>query len=1004
MSVLLERSALQPFYRADEANVLRHLLDHACLSPEARARVFEQGKRLLTAQRARADQGWIDKFLQHYRLDTQEGLALLSLAEAYLRVPDPRTAEALLRDKLGGMDWRAHLAKSDSLLVNSATFGLLLTQALMGEAQQSNALKRLIARTSEPVVRTMVGAAMKMMGEQFVLGRTIEEALSEASRRDNQDFRYSFDMLGESARTHADAERYFKSYLAAVEAVGVRVDHSVPLEARASISVKLSALHPRYEEAQAPYCLPDLQEKLRTLALLARQRGVGLTLDAEESERLELSMDVLEALANTPALEGWDGLGLAIQAYQKRALPLITWVNALAANTKRRFQVRLVKGAYWDSEIKRTQERGLSDYAVFTRKAATDVSYLACARAMLASPHIYSAFASHNASTVAHILELAGTRRDFEFQRLHGMGLGLYEDLIKTQGYAARVYAPVGGHRDLLAYLVRRLLENGANSSFVHKMADMEAPMETLLADPVTDVEAHNCMPHPRIPKPAVLYGTMRDNARGIDITDRALVAKLLPRLANTPLPALPQPAQAHDVGACVARADNAFAAWTAMPVETRARALEEMARLMRQSETELQLLSLLVQEAHKTLPDAIAELREAEDFCRYYALLARQNLVEQPLPGPTGEVNTLRLVGRGVFACISPWNFPLAIFLGQVCAALVTGNCVVAKPAPQTPRIALKALDLLHQAGIPHDVVQLVLGEAQIGHTLVANPSIAGVAFTGSTTTAKSIAKTLLEAPECPLTPFIAETGGLNAMVVDSTALPEQVVGDVITSAFGSAGQRCSALRLLLLQEDIAEPVLDMLKGAMDCLRLGDPGALTTDVGPLIDAQAQAKVLGYIAAHQSAVLHQCAIPQSSSPFVPPTLIRLNHIAELTQEVFGPVLHVATWSGGMLETVVKEINALGYGLTLGVHSRLASVVEQVKAQARVGNLYINRSMIGAVVGVQPFGGEGLSGTGPKAGGPHYLQRFTTERTLTIDTTSAGGNASLLSLEDTPDAG
>jgi RHH-type transcriptional regulator, proline utilization regulon repressor / proline dehydrogenase / delta 1-pyrroline-5-carboxylate dehydrogenase len=991
------RSGLRALTRAPEPEVLAGLVDAARLTPAERDRAVIIGKQLLASVRAADRQGWVEKFLQQYRLDTDEGVALLSLAEAYLRVPDAGTAEALIRDKLGGADWKAHMAKSDSLLVNSATFGLLLTQAVMGEDQpQAGVLRRLIARTSEPFVRTAVAAAMRIMGEQFVLGRTIDEALSEARSKDNRAFRYSFDMLGEAARTHADAERYYESYIAAVDAVGKKADAKEPILARNSVSVKLSALHPRYEEAHAATCLSPLFDKILHLAERAKAAGIGLTIDAEETDRLELSLDLIERIAAAPSLKDWDGLGMAVQGYQKRARAMIDWCEALGAATQRRLTVRLVKGAYWDSEIKRCQERGLTDYPVFTRKPATDVSYLACAKAMLAAPHIYPAFASHNALTVASIAAWAGERRDFEFQRLHGMGVGLYEDLIEEQGFACRVYAPVGGHRDLLAYLVRRLLENGANSSFVHQMADASVPADALLKDPVADVEAKGLRAHAHIPRPAHLYGSARTNSAGYDPADRDAMRGLLAAIVAVPAVAPPADMAASDVAGAVGRADAAFPAWEATPVTERAACLERAADLLRTHD--VALFALLTREAKKTIPDAIAEIREAEDFCRYYAVEARKGFAETALPGPTGEANSLRLAGRGVFACIAPWNFPLAIFLGQVAAALVAGNTVVAKPAPQTPAIAALAVDLLHQAGIPKDAVILAPGGPPVGAALTGDARVMGVAFTGSTATAKRIAATLLDDPRRPIVPLIAETGGLNTMIVDSTALPEQVVADVVTSAFQSAGQRCSALRLLVVQEDVADKIIAMLKGAMETLVVGSPGDLATDVPPVIDIAAQSKILAHLDAHRARVLHQCAAPAGDS-FVPPTLIQLGAVSDLREEIFGPVLHVVTWKAGTLDGVIDAINASGYGLTLGVHSRLSSVVDQVRARARVGNLYVNRSMIGAVVGVQPFGGEGLSGTGPKAGGPHYLHRFATERTVSIDTTSAGGNATLLSLED-----
>jgi RHH-type proline utilization regulon transcriptional repressor/proline dehydrogenase/delta 1-pyrroline-5-carboxylate dehydrogenase len=986
---------------------------------------------LLADLRAAQGEGWVNRFLQQYRLNTAEGVALLSLAEAFLRVPDSETADALIRDKIGGADWAVHSGQSDSLLVNSATWGLVITRALVGEGSQPSVLRRLIARSGEPFVRSGVGAAMRMMGQVFVMGRTIDEAMARADERENRGFTASFDMLGEAARTHADGQRYFESYQAAIRDTGKGGQHA-HITRRHSVSVKLSALHPRYETAHAATCVPALVDMLRQLAREAAEAGIGLTIDAEESERLAMSLDIIEAVARRSETNGWDGLGMAVQAYGKRARPVVAWAQALGADTGRRLTVRLVKGAYWDSEIKRTQELGLSGYPLFTRKAATDVSYLAVAHDMLAAPNIYPAFASHNALTVATILEWAGAmlgadNRDFEFQRLHGMGDGLFERLVRDQGYRCRTYAPVGGHRDLLAYLVRRLLENGANSSFVHQLADAGVSDAQLLADPAARVAAAGGAPHPSIPLPADLYGA-RPNSAGLDLADAAVLAEVakgiaaaeppLSRLAQGREPDLPpagggndlplplrersdsaQPSRersAASATSAVSTAHTAFPAWTATPVETRAAVLDRLADLL-ERDHEL-LMALLVHEARKTIPDALAEVREAVDFCRYYAALARTQFVTTQLPGPTGERNELRLVGRGVFACIAPWNFPLAIFTGQVAAALVAGNAVVAKPAPQTPGVAAHAVALAHEAGVPPGALQLLTGGGEAGDALVRDPRVMGVAFTGSTATARRIARALLDDESRPLVPLIAETGGINAMIVDSTALTEQVVQDVITSAFRSAGQRCSALRLLLVQDDVFDRTLDMLRGAMDTLVIGDPGNPATDVGPVIDRAARDRLETYRQSQRPRWLHALPAPETGE-FISPTIIAIDAIADLDDEWFGPLLHVVTWQAGELPATIAAVNALGYGLTMGLHSRIASVAATVTGAAHVGNLYINRSMIGAVVGSQPFGGEARSGTGFKAGGPHYLLRFAHERVVSTDTTSAGGNASLLSIED-----
>jgi RHH-type proline utilization regulon transcriptional repressor/proline dehydrogenase/delta 1-pyrroline-5-carboxylate dehydrogenase len=1028
------RAGIGRLHRAAEPEVLKPLLERAALDPDSRRRVEHRALGLLAELRSALSSGWVNQFLQEYRLNTSEGIALLSLAEAFLRVPDPETADQLIADKLGNADWRAHKGKSHSTLVNSATWGLVIGRFLVAGSEQASVLKRLAGRVGEPFVRQAVGAAMRLMGEIFVMGRTIDEALDRMARPENAGFTASFDMLGEAARTFADAELYFHSYARAIGEVGAAADKGH------SISVKLSALHPRYEAAHYGRCVPSVVGRIEALALLAKASGIGFTIDAEESERLEMSLDIIQEVAGLASLKGWDGLGMAVQAYGKRARPTLAWADALGAATGRKIAVRLVKGAYWDSEIKRTQEQGLADYPLFTRKAATDVSYLACAKDMLAARNIFPAFATHNALTVATIIEYAGTSRDFEFQRLHGMGEGLYENLVREQGYHTRIYAPVGGHRDLLAYLVRRLLENGANSSFVHQLADETLSDADLLADPVAKIAAVGGTRHPAIPLPKDLYEPVRGNSQGLDLNDRgelervaAVVANhetfpgenMLPGEGRGPVgvsnlgPGLLRgtslPPAGDEARAKVSRAVAAFPAWASESIEHRAACLDRLADLVERERDAL--MRLCVQEAKKTIPDALAEVREAADFCRYYAAEARRRLQPVELPGPTGERNLLRMEGRGAWVCIAPWNFPLAIFLGQVSAALAAGNSVVAKPAPQTPAIAGYAVGLAHGAGIPEDVLVLAEGGAEMGAFLVEDKSIAGIAFTGSTATAKAIARALLEDDERPIIPFIAETGGINAMIVDSTALPEQVVVDVVTSAFRSAGQRCSALRLLVLQEEIAGRTLEMLAGAMDALVLGDPADPATDVGPVIDQGAYDRLMAHREETKGRWIKTVDVPSKAgiqkggadwAPasagaqgglFVPPTLIEVDRIEDVRKEWFGPLLHVATWKAGRLAETVERINRTGFGLTMGLHSRIARAADTVEQVARVGNLYVNRSMIGAIVGSQPFGGEGLSGTGPKAGGPHYLPRFCVERTISTDTTSAGGNATLLSLED-----
>ena len=993
------RASMAKLYRAPEPEVLKPLLDRAALSPDSRGRVLGHASGLLADLRAAQTKGWVNQFLQEYRLNSSEGVALLSLAEAFLRVPDPETADLLIADKLGDADWRAHTGESNSSLVNIATWGLVVGRALVGEGE-GGPLRRLISRAGEPFVRQAVGAAMRMMGEIFVMGRTIAEAMDRMKKPENRGFTASFDMLGEAARTIEDAARYFNAYTDAIDAVGRDP------AAGHSISVKLSALHPRYEVTQYDRCVPELTAMLEALAVQAAGKGIALTVDAEESERLEMSLDIIGAVAALPSLKGWDGFGMAVQSYGKRARLVVDWAN----NLDRLMNVRLVKGAYWDSEIKRTQVEGLSDYPLFTRKAATDVSYLAVARDMLAAKNIRPAFASHNALTVATLLEWAGTNRDFEFQRLHGMGEGLYERLVRDEGYHCRIYAPVGGHRDLLAYLVRRLLENGANSSFVHQLADERLTEAEILADPVEKIAAVGGARHPSIPLPIDLFSD-RKNSSGIDLSDREVLERTA-RAVSSPLPLaggagggrvtsaatdMPSsnPSRKRE-GDLVSRAHAAFPAWSATPVDDRAAILERLADLLEANRDEL--MAICVQEAFKTIPDAIGEVREAADFCRYYAQQARSGLKSIELPGPTGERNILHLDGRGVWATIAPWNFPLAIFLGQTAAALVAGNSVVAKPAPQTPKIAAAAVRLAHQAGVPEDVLILAPGGPEVGAALTADPRVMGVAFTGSTATAKKIARTLLEDDARPIVPLIAETGGINAMIVDSTALPEQVVMDVVTSSFRSAGQRCSALRLLLVQEDVADSIIKMLDGAMDLLVLGDPADPRTDIGPVIDQAAYDKLMAYRESMTARIVKTIDAP-ASGLFVPPTLIRLDAIEDLQAEWFGPILHVATWQAGKLAETIRRVNAKGYGLTMGLHSRIARAGDVMEAEARVGNLYVNRSMIGAIVGSQPFGGEGLSGTGPKAGGPHYLYRFVAERAVSTDTTSAGGNATLLSLDE-----
>jgi RHH-type proline utilization regulon transcriptional repressor/proline dehydrogenase/delta 1-pyrroline-5-carboxylate dehydrogenase len=1018
-----------PYAPADEPLVAAFMAA-ARETPEAARRIDAQTTRLVEAIRANASTiGGVEDFLRAYSLSTKEGLALMVLAEALLRVPDSATADRFIEDKLGQGDWEHHEPRSQALLVNASAWALGLTARLIhpGETPEG-ILQTLTKRIGLPAVRTATRQAMRVMAGHFVLGETIEEALGRAASGAGRGFRYSFDMLGEGARTAEDARRYVRAYAEAIEAIG-RAAGNEPLPARPGISVKLSALHPRYEAISRERVLRELAPELLALARRAKAQDLNLTVDAEEADRLELSLEVIGAVLADPSLAEWDGFGLAVQAYSKRILPLIDHLDALAAHHDRRLMVRLVKGAYWDTEVKRAQERGLADYPVWTRKAATDLAYQAAARRLLAArPRLYPQFATHNALTVACIVDAAGGVEGYEFQRLHGMGEALYRALLAEHPAAAcRVYAPVGGHTDLLAYLVRRLLENGANSSFVSVAADPDVPIASLLQRPAAAVGSPERARHPRIPSPGSLYGASRPNSRGVEFGDRRALADLQGDIAAgrgaasaTPLvDGRTLPGARRDVvspidGATVAgsaveggaeaaaaamtAAARGFHAWDRTPVAARAAALRRAADLLEARRG--RFLHLLQLEGGKTLDDALAELREAVDFCRYYAAEAeRQFGAPQVMPGPTGEENRLLARGRGAFLCISPWNFPLAIFLGQVAAAVVMGNSVVAKPAEQTPLIAAEAVRLLHEAGVPATALHLVPGDGAVGAALVADARTAGVAFTGSTETAWRINRALA-AKDGPIVPLVAETGGLNAMIVDATALPEQVADDVVTSAFRSAGQRCSALRLLCVQEDVADKVLTMIRGAAEELRIGDPREIATHLGPVIDAEAKGKLETHVEAMRAAgrlVWRGLAPPPGF--FVAPAIVRLERPRDLLAEHFGPILHVVRWRAGRLDALIEDIAASGYGLTLGVHSRIDETVERVVERLPVGNVYVNRNMIGAVVGTQPFGGSGLSGTGPKAGGPHYLARFALEQVVSVNTAAAGGNASLIALEE-----
>ncbi|HZP77917.1 MAG TPA: bifunctional proline dehydrogenase/L-glutamate gamma-semialdehyde dehydrogenase PutA [Pseudolabrys sp.] len=1014
-------------YAPPDEELAQQFLAQAPREGEAEARIDARASRLIAAIRGKTGGlGGIEDFLHAYSLSTKEGLALMVLAEALLRVPDAATADRLIEDKLAAGDWLHHERKSTALLVSASAWTLGLTARVISPGETPHGIvDGLIKRIGLPAVRAATRQAMRLLGSHFVLAQTIEEALDRAGS--HHELRYSFDMLGEGARTTADAEHYLQSYAGAIAAIG-RNAGNAPLPARPGISVKLSALHPRYEATSRERVLAELTPKVLALARSAKEFDLNFTVDAEEADRLELSLELIGKVVADASLAGWDGFGLAVQAYQKRAGAVIDWIAEVAEALDRRMMVRLVKGAYWDTEIKRAQERGLADYPVFTRKAMTDLCYLACARKLIAArSRIYPQFATHNALTVASIIEDAGGVTGFEFQRLHGMGEALYDAVIEEQPEAAcRVYAPVGGHRDLLAYLVRRLLENGANSSFVSAAVDASVPIATLIRRPQAAIGRPANARHPRIPLPRDLYRPARANSAGVELGDGASLAALLDEVraaAKEPAGAAPivdgvgvvgrareaispidgaiigrvEDGDAAIVRAAMAAAADGFLAWDAMPVEARAAALDRAADRIEAQRAGL--IALLQVEGGKTLDDCVSEVREAADFCRYYAAQARRLLRPQPMPGPTGETNELRLRGRGVFICISPWNFPLAIFVGQIAAALVAGNAVVAKPAEQTPLIAAAAVRLLHGAGIPPGVLHLVTGDGAIGAQLIEDPRVAGVVFTGSTEVARSINRTLA-GKNGPIVPLIAETGGINAMIVDATALPEQVTDDVIASAFRSAGQRCSALRLLCVQDDVADRILTMVAGAARELALGDPRNVTIHVGPVIDADAKAKLGRWIADmdRRGAVVFRWdadrPLPQHGT-YVPPAIIELKGARELREEVFGPVLHVVRWRADELDRLIDDIAAGGYALTLGVQSRIDATAARVATRLTNGNVYVNRNMIGAVVGTQPFGGSGLSGTGPKAGGPNYLHRFVLEQVVTVNTAAAGGNAALL---------
>ncbi|HEY1095803.1 MAG TPA: bifunctional proline dehydrogenase/L-glutamate gamma-semialdehyde dehydrogenase PutA [Alphaproteobacteria bacterium] len=1029
------RAKINPSYRRDETECVENLLAH--MGAEG---PFTEADEQAIAQRAAAwikivrehgsDRTLLEDFMQRYALSTDEGIALMGLAEALLRIPDTETADQLIVDKITTASWTSETHDHEKLITTLSGWGLVMSDHILHNT--NSRIGRMVQRMGLPVIRQAVVQAVKLLGGQFVSGRTLDEALAYSRSGDAKKYLFSFDMLGEGARTDIKAKDYLAHYRQAIETVGQAQDKQKNLFAKHGVSIKLSALHPRYEESQRNRVLPIMVKRVKELILLAKDYDVPVTLDAEEAERLDLSLDIFEQIFTDPDLAGFNGFGLAIQAYQKRCIAVVQWLIALARSQGKKILVRLVKGAYWDSEIKKAQERGLSGYPVFTRKVNTDLSYLVAADQMLeAADAIYPQFATHNAFTISAILALGENygNKNFEFQRLHGMGHPLYEALHEQKLKfipPCRVYAPVGQHRDLLPYLVRRLLENGANSSFVNHIYDKTIPAEELAASPVTAAREYQPKYHPSIPLPAGLYPD-RINSTIYDLSDRAdqdhLVKELqiyrekhwqaqafyqqdIPSIAVRSVmdPADPGHVvgQVHDtaheaVHDVMQGLHKAFAPWNETPADKRAAILEQIAHGLLEHQDEL--IALCVYEAGKNLPDALAEIREAVDFCRYYAVEARRHAQPLSLPGPAGEQNMLLSEGRGVFVCISPWNFPLAIFIGQIAAALVTGNTVAAKPAPQTCLIAYRTIQIMLEAGLPKDVIALLPGDGMLGGLLVSHHHVAGIAFTGSTATARRIQKTLAD-KDGPIVPFIAETGGQNAMIVDSSALAEQVVDDVIRSGFHTAGQRCSALRVLYLQEEIAPTISNMLRGAMVELQIGHPSELQTDVGPVIDQAAQDRLEKHLDAI-GVPLMQAHKATHRGYFVTPTVLGIKSIHDLENENFGPIVHIITYKQAEKNTLIDQINDYGYGLTLGVHSRLEPFIDDVIRRARVGNIYINRGITGAVVGVQPFGGMGLSGTGPKAGGPHYLSRFAQEKTVSINLTAIGGNATLASLNDGP---
>lgn len=1030
----LSRDLITKAYRMDETACINERSQEAALAPDQIMTISALAREFIEKNREyKKTQNKMESLLQQYQLSSEEGIALMCLAEALLRIPDNKTLDKFISDKLSNVDWTHLAAEGQSMFANAATWSLFLTGKVYSPnldqtKSLGSSLKKAGSKLSGMILRPLIFKMMETMGDQFVLGQTINAALKKAEALTPLGYRFSFDMLGEAARTEEDAKRYYDAYVQAIEAIG-QVAKESQVEMNPGISVKLSALHPRYEFAKRELMLNSMAPLLLSLAQKAKHYNIGLTVDAEEADRLDLSLDLIEAVFTHPSLKGWEGFGLAVQAYQKRALPVIEWIIDLGKREGKRMMVRLVKGAYWDAEIKVSQVLGL-DYPVFTRKHATDVSYFACAKKMLAHPDcIYPQFGTHNAYTVATILTMADQNQAFEFQCLHGMGRSLYDYVLQKTKKPCRIYAPVGSHKELLGYLVRRLLENGANSSFIHQLADDKTPSEKLVIDPVSYMASRAHKPHPKIPTFQTIYGAWQNSA-GIDLSNREQLPILAEQMTSidqkkwmaasivngkarykkvtrsilspantTHVLGEASDADTPEIDEALKVADEHKAIWANCTIDERAKILERAAILFQEAMPTF--MTLLMREGGKCLPDAMSEVRETIDYCRYYAYRARQDLAPIDLPGPTGESNVLHMHPRGVIACISPWNFPLAIFCGQMLAALVAGNAVIAKPAEQTPIIAFTAVNLLHEAGVPKEALQLLIGPGRvIGPRVLSDTRISGVMFTGSTETAQSIQQTLTNRPG-PITPFIAETGGQNAMIVDSTALPEQTVIDIAQSAFNSAGQRCSALRVLFVQEEIAPTLLSMLKGYMHTMNVGDPALLATDVGPVIDEKAKENLKQHVEymKKEATLLAEVSLSHLNLPghYLAPCAFELKELTLLKNEVFGPILHIIRYKANELEKVMQAIINTGFGLTLGVQSRISATIEEIVAHMPVGNMYVNRNTIGAVVGVQPFGGERLSGTGPKAGGPHYLPRLCVERTVSTNTTAVGGNARLVSL-------